>query len=275
MGGKRGANWREGDLSEYLAQYLLSRFSFVNTFPRQEDFGIADFLCVLGKKDTGCVYPEFGFYVQVKSTEDDIEYDIDAAKWISLYMDLPLIICVINKKTSHIKLYSCCKIWAGLFVITSPNKLILELNKGTENQTVQINREERILRIPVGVPILSMDIDEIDKNKDKCYDILKPWLELDKMNVARKSIGRIFSSGFINCEENNHPKGYFNQYTFGPDYPLAEKDIAQILTALAQSYKRFKMKDKLNDLVAYLKHLDVHLDQIGKDFVSGKLKVDD
>ena len=275
MSGKRGANYREGDLSEYLAQYLLSRFSFVNHVPRQEDFGIADFLCVLGKKYSTNVYPEFGFYAQVKSTEDDVIFDKDSSRWISLHMDLPLIICIINKKTSHIKLYSCCKIWAGLFVITSPDQLILKLNEGTDSQIVDINHKDRILTIPVGLPILSMDIDEIEKNKDNCYNILKPWLALDKMNIARRSIGRIFSSGYLNWTENEKPKGQFNQYAFGPGYPVAEKDIAQILTALAHNYKHNKIQDKLVDLINYLKHFDNYLDQHGKDFVSGKLKIEE
>ena len=74
MSGKRLSNFREGDLSEYLAQYLLSRFCYINTFPRQEDFGVVDILCILGKKESNYVYPELGFYVQVKSTEDEIKY---------------------------------------------------------------------------------------------------------------------------------------------------------------------------------------------------------
>ncbi|MEE8113195.1 MAG: hypothetical protein V3T23_02460 [Nitrososphaerales archaeon] len=67
MGGKRLISFRSGDRSEYLAEYALSRIAFVNAFPRQEDFGVADFLCVLTKEDNRLVFPESAFYVQIKS----------------------------------------------------------------------------------------------------------------------------------------------------------------------------------------------------------------
>lgn len=45
MGGKRLISFRAGDRSEYLAAYALSRIAFVNTFPRQEDFGVRFPMC--------------------------------------------------------------------------------------------------------------------------------------------------------------------------------------------------------------------------------------
>ena len=57
MGGKRLGAFRSGDRSEYLATFALSRVAFVNPFPRQEDFGIADFLCVLTRQEGRLVLP--------------------------------------------------------------------------------------------------------------------------------------------------------------------------------------------------------------------------
>jgi hypothetical protein len=72
MSGKRLGSFRSGDRSEYLAGYALSRIAFVNPFPRQEDFGVADFLCVLSKQEERLVFPESAFYVQVKSDANDL-----------------------------------------------------------------------------------------------------------------------------------------------------------------------------------------------------------
>ncbi|NVM57633.1 MAG: hypothetical protein HWN51_05890 [Desulfobacterales bacterium] len=106
MGGKRLGSFRAGDRSEYLAAYSLSRFAFVNMVPRQEDFGVVDFLCVLTKEEQRCVYPESAFYVQVKSTEDDVPFTEDAVRWISDHMDHPLFVCVVDKNANHLKIYS-------------------------------------------------------------------------------------------------------------------------------------------------------------------------
>lgn len=276
MGGKRIFNFREGDRSEYLAQFMLSRFAYVYGFQRQEDFGVADFLCILSQVQDNKVYPETGFYVQVKSDEKDIQFDKDAVRWISLHMDLPLMICVINKKQSKIKLYSCSKIWAGMFAYHLPERLQIILNKGTNSQYVDINKKEKYISVEIGEPILSMTIDEVENNPNKCYEILKPWLELDKMNLARRSIGRIFSTGYLNWKPNEAPKGYFNQYTFGNEFEKAEKDIANILTALCGSYRGAKQKERLDDLINLLKHYENYLDAFGKEFIENKFeRIDD
>ena len=274
MGGKRVYGFREGDRSEYIAQFLLSRFSFVYPFPRQEDFGVGDFLCILSRIEKKLVFPEDGFYVQVKSNEDDITYDKDAASWISNHMDLPLLICVIDKKNSHLKMYSTSKSWGGLFMLHSPDTLILRFDEGTEDIT-HVDREKREIIVPIGDPILSLNSDEIERVPDFCAKILRPWLKLDKLNIARRSIGRIYCSCFVNWTPNEVPTEVLNQYAFGPGYPEAEKDLAQILTALAHSYRHLKNKKSLGDVVNLMSNFPKHLDGHGEKFVSGELGIED
>ena len=71
MSGKRLGSFRSGGRSEYLAVFGLSRFAYVIPAPRQEDFGVYDFLCVLVREEVRnahtLLYPEDAFYVQVKS----------------------------------------------------------------------------------------------------------------------------------------------------------------------------------------------------------------
>ena len=125
MSGKRLGSFRSGDRSEYLAGYALSRIAFVNSFPRQEDFGVADFLCVLSKQEERLVFPESAFYVQVKSDAVDLILDSDALRWISEYMDHPLLICVVDKKTGRIKMYSCWPIWRVMFPSLQAERVIV------------------------------------------------------------------------------------------------------------------------------------------------------
>jgi len=274
MGGKRLIGFRQGDRSEYLAQFLLSRFSYVYPFPRQEDFGVADFLCVLGRIEKTIVYPEDGFYVQVKSNEDDIVFDKDSSNWISNHMDLPLLICVINKKESHLKLYSTSKAWVGLFQLHGPDKIIFKLNEGTSDKNVHFPQESRDIIISIGDPILSMSSEEIESTPDDCAKILRPWLLMDKLNIARRSIGRVFCAGYLNWKPNEAPKTGFNQYFYGPGYPKAEQDLAQILTALAHNYRHDENQKRLDAVVNLMSNFPEHLDAHGKRFVNGDLTIE-
>lgn len=274
MGGKRVYGYREGDRSEYLAQFLLSRFSFVYPFPRQEDFGVADFLCVLGQQTRKVVYPEGGYYVQVKSNENDIIFDKDTSNWISHHMDLPLLICVIDKKQSRMKLYSTSKIWVGLFMKHKPISLTLQMNEGTDDERIFRPTPDELV-IPIGLPILSKDYDEIEKSPDRCAEILRPWLLLDKLNIARRSIGRVYCSSFLDWAPNSEPKKIFNQYTIGPEYEVVEKDLAQILTALAHNYRNSKDAPGLDALVQLMKKFPQYMDKHGLGFINGDLVIEE
>ncbi len=275
MSGKRLYSFRSGDRSEYLANYLFSCFSFSVPLLRQEDFGVADFMCVLGRHKDICVYPENAFYVQVKSDEKDIVFDKDQSNWISNHMYLPLLIGVIDKEKINLKLYTTSKAWVGLFMIYNPNKLTLKLNKGTDSRIVSVDQPNRELIVEIGNPILSLNIDEIEKNPELCLQVLQPWIKIDELNIARRSVGRVFCSSFINWKTNEIPSEGFNQYTFGPEFPKAENDIANILTALAHGYRINKQRERLDSIVKYMSNFEAYLDGEGKKFLSGEYYIVD
>lgn len=262
MGGKRLGSFREGDCSEYLAQYILSRFSFVNPSPRQEDFGVTDFLCVLAKNEDKMVFPENTFYVQVKSGVQYIEYDEEATKWISSHMDAPLVILNIDKKKLSFKIYSCWNIWTGLFKKHLPKKITLVLDTNLPLTQSEVNKKTNEIKVPLGTPILNMTIEEIESNPTICYDVLKKWLELDKKNIARRSIGRIFVSGWIDWLENKIPNNtniLQNYYFYGSGYNFAEFEVAPILTALAHNYQHNNQDEKFKSIVQILLQLKSYL----------------
>ena len=128
MSGKRLGNYRSGDRSEYLSAFGLSRVGFVIPAPRQEDFGVLDLLCILARPKGKLVFPESAFFVQVKSSSQDIHLDSDAVRWISLHMDHPLFICVCDKKALTLSIYSTARIWFALFLRTSPKTIVLKLD---------------------------------------------------------------------------------------------------------------------------------------------------
>ena len=120
----RLGSFRSGDRSEYLAAYALSRVAFVTPIPRQEDFGVVDYLCVLARSSSKYVLPEQAFYVQVKSNHDPIEFRESAASWFAEHIAHPLFICVVDKASSLISLYSCAIVWNAVFRTRVSPKLI-------------------------------------------------------------------------------------------------------------------------------------------------------
>jgi hypothetical protein len=127
VSGKCLGSFRSGDRSEYFAAFGLSRVAFIDPVPRQEDFGVLDFVCVLAAEDGNHVYPESAFYVQVKSNTDPITLDRDTIRWITYHMDQPLLICVVDKQSTLMTLYSCMRIWTALFLVPEAAEVVLVL----------------------------------------------------------------------------------------------------------------------------------------------------
>jgi hypothetical protein len=278
MSGKRLISFRAGDRSEYLAAYALSRMAFVNPCPRQEDFGVADFLCVLTKEEGQLVFPESAFYVQTKSDTKDVIFDVDVLRWISEYMDHPLLFCIADKKTSRIKVYSCWPIWRVVFPHYGAKKVTIVFDGN-----LPLGPEEKVdnaghFKLSIGPPILDKTLDEIESDPDFCHTVLKEWLERDAQNIARRRVGRIAIAGASKWETNKPLKQYAEiktLYLTEGKIPPAEKALAPILTALAHNYRHTKQRAKLEALCRFLAEIEEHLDPHGKEFAQGKLLVDE
>ena len=277
MGGKRLGSFRSGDRSEYLAGYALSRISFINAFPRQEDFGVADFLCVLAKQEGKFVFPESAFYVQVKSNAEDIILESDALRWISEYMDHPLLICVVDKKTNLITFYTCWPIWRVMFPRLIANRVSLVLGGNLPLGEPEVIDSDRHWRLYLGPPIMKKSLDELESDPEFCHELLKEWLYFDAQNIAHRRVGRSTVSG-VSHWKTNEPLSKFNEsktlYFFGSNYRLAEKNLAPILTALAHCYRHNKQCAKLDALCKYLFEIKEHLDDHVEKFANGELRVE-
>lgn len=281
MGGKRLGSFRSGDRSEYLATYALSRFSFVNPFPRQEDFGVADFLCVLTIEEGRNVYPESAFYVQVKSTEDTIHFQTDAIRWISDHMDHPLFICVVDKRNNRVKLYSCWSLWWALFLRGKPDEIALVLNTPLPVTEPELHEDDDNTRftVPLGPPIMSKSVEEIEEDPNSVYRVMRDWVRIDVKNIARRSLGRIAVTGIVSWQTNLAPSKDSDVrlkelYFYGPNYPIAERELAPLLTALAHNYRHFKEGEKLEAVCSLLEAWKPYLHAHGVRFADRTLCIE-
>jgi hypothetical protein len=279
MSGPRLGSFRSGDRSEYLAAYALSRVAYVNPVPRQEDFGLVDFLCVLARTEAKFVYPESAFYVQVKSNTDPFDLSGEAIKWLAHHMDHPLFVCVVDKAGSLISLYSGIYFWRAVFLSrVEPESISVEF--GAEPSVTNTIPNTLRYVVSLGPPILQQTITNIESEPATAYAVLRDWIALDAANIARRRIGRVAVSVPLKWNTNVAPLSgpglaMYNEYFMGPHYGLVEKDLAPILTALAHNYLYAKKKPELTALCAFLARIRESLDPRGKEFADGKLTVEE
>ena len=102
--------------------------------------------------------------------------------------------------------------------------------------------------------------------------MLRPWLELDKRNIAQRSVGRIVSHVFTHWSPNVPLGGdapITNHKVFGPRYHLPEAQIAPLLATLVGSYYCNRAGGKLEAALPLLRELAPYLDEMGKRFADG------
>ena len=136
MSGVRLHNRREGDRSEYLAVYLLSRLGLVTQVPRQEDIGF-DLICNVADQETELLSFNYHYTVSLKSDEKPVEFfpaksKKDDAAYTSHYdwlfrLELPLFLGVVDKENQKIALYSTLAAWFVFHEIPDAEIGVIEL----------------------------------------------------------------------------------------------------------------------------------------------------
>jgi hypothetical protein len=120
MSGTRNANFREGDRSELLAQYYLSKLGLCSPIPRQEDIGL-DFSCSIADQETGALSFGFPYLVSVKSRSSPNivlapsnttigNNGTEHVAWL-FRQNLPIMLAVVDKETDAVSLFSTIPIW--------------------------------------------------------------------------------------------------------------------------------------------------------------------
>lgn len=263
-GGVRLFNFRQGDRSEYLALYALTRIAFVTPVPRQEDFGVVDFKCVLAKKEKGLVHPKGTFNVQVKSKVAKVHLSNNEIRWVSTNLDCPLFICIVDKKCTTIKLFSCLNLWSALFLRMDPQKITLHLGKTDPSGEPYIHHPgntgdqhrdlEGTFDVFLGQPVIHLGLTEFEEKADLVFDILNSWIRLDRFNVALMRFGRAATCEFQAWAPNQMPTLTKTQKTFNRpvnQHGLLDK-ICLPLESLRQSYLRIGSMERAQEIASLL-----------------------
>lgn len=133
--------------------------------------------------------------------------------------------------------------------------------------------------VPLGPPIVSKSIEEIEEDPHSVYRVMRDWVGLDVRNIARRHLGRIAVSGIVNWTINSAPSEdsdvpMVTEYFYGRNYPIAESELAPLLTALAHNYRHFKDPKKLEAVCSLLDAWRPYLDSMGVQFADRTLRVE-
>ena len=258
-------SFRSGDRSEYIALYFISRFAYINSVPRQEDFGLADFICFLGKQVDKFLFAENAFLVQVKSEEKEIKFNEDATVYLKNHANLPFFILVINKKLKRIKIFSTWRLWYILSIarFDKINNISFHLNKNIfEDYNSIYNMDSNILNIALANPILNLTYDQIDNNQINFYEIVKFWLQIENMNLMALRSHKTFCYGAEKWCENELPSKSDLEiyYAIKINNEYLEHLTAKCLTALSL------IKNVEKDAISRIMQLipENYFDEIGK-----------
>jgi hypothetical protein len=187
MSGIRSHNFREGDRSEYLAVYLLSRVGLVTQVPRQEDIGF-DLICNVADQESDLLSFNHHYAVTLKSDstptvelvppiskKDDRSYT-SHYEWL-FRLELPLFLGVVDKESQKISLYSMLPAWFVFHEIRPDEIGIIEFvpyNGGEETRSVGRPVDQgpdaraagrKRFTVDLGYPIMVLDPADLRNNE--------------------------------------------------------------------------------------------------------------
>jgi len=199
-------NYRQGDRSELLADYLLSGIGITTPIRRQDDTGF-DFYCSISDQEKGILTFGFPFIIQIKSKSakniisygTDVEKDWDShqVEWL-FRNELPLLFGIVNKDNQSIEIYDCSSFYFSkvnrslpAMVEFIPRVDKINLNDIGKPEEVQIQNwtnslsNGKIYKVDLGHPLITLqnsDFEDDTKIRLK-KDLLRNAISMQSSNL--------------------------------------------------------------------------------------------
>jgi hypothetical protein len=223
-------SYREGNRSEYLAQFILSAIGTCVPVPRTEDIGV-DFHCTVAKRDGMLLSFKSPYLVQIKSeSEDKIVYGWHPlkkkgteGKWKPEELDWlfsqenPVLVGLVDKEQLRIKLYSTSNIWSVFYRQRYPGQLVLIPDApGSATEDVPASQpvpctdwppktgDGHIWEVKLGPPILSLTPQDVqDEEKLNRYrQVLELAIKTDQRNLWYRGLGVPYFNWILKVDTN-------------------------------------------------------------------------
>jgi hypothetical protein len=262
--------FREGNRSEYLAQYILSALGIAVPIPRQEDIG-ADFHCTLGNREGNRITFHAPFLVQVKShptlvipyggIDERGRWKREEVDWL-FSQELPLLIGIVDKQRLTIALYSTSNMWAARYTAGHCGQVrLLPDTPGAGAQVPMPTRrapdppwpadtgDGHIWDVPLGPPITLISIDDLEDPQKLVSHatVLLQALHLDQQNITYRRLNVHYSTWL---HQPPQVLGVFYAWNSTPGANTTEqlRALAPIAIALAHNFKAQHLPDQLRML---------------------------
>jgi hypothetical protein len=272
MPGSLWAPFREGNRSEYLAQYFLSALGVSVSVPRPEDIGI-DFYCALAKQAGERLTFHSPFAVQVGSYgTKDFSYGGFTKKgvWQKEQLDwlfsqeLPLFIATVDKDSLSFRLYSTSPIWVikykfgeVLEVRLIPDAVHDPLTDSCENMADYAGKGGDGCRynVPLGPPVVALSIAELKTDiVDSARVALARASFTEMRNLTYRRLGVHFSQWMLDVPPNDDSSTWNVRQFYawnsepGRNTPEQLEALLPIIVALAHNLKSQNRMDELAQL---------------------------
>ncbi len=269
MAGSLWSPFREGNRSEYLAQYFLSALGVSVNVPRPEDIGI-DFYCVLAQ-ETGkrlTFYSPFAVQVGSYGTKqfcyggytDKGAWRKEQLDWL-FSQELPLFICTIGKEDLSFRLYSTSPMWLIRYQYgdVSEVHLVPDATHDIFTQSREVVADYAgkggdgcIYRIPLGAPIVALRIEDLKSDLVNRARIgLAKAAQAEMLNLTYRRLNAHFVQWLFDIISNDDSAatrlGIFYAWNPEPGRNTREqlKALVPIVVALAHNLKWQKRYNEL------------------------------
>lgn len=279
MSGIRLYSFREGDRSEYLANYLLSGLGLVTVVPRQEDIGF-DFYCQLADQEKGNLTFGYPFIVQVKSDSTDSikhgkekfeDWKWEHIEWL-FRLELPLLIGIVNKKEMTIDIYNCSTL--RFLFVENPKPSVIEFKTSNVSAETEIGRPQSVeldnwqegekgdgkkYTIDLGNPLVSITNEDIYNHDVLAHkkNILRNIIVMEQQNILYRKLTLPHFHWTLKIDSN---KGFQAAWYYGTSSDpnvLSNhyRTLGPGLISLAINLRENKQEELLEQLIPILKEI--------------------
>lgn len=214
MSGGLPYNFRGGNRSEYLADYLLSAIGITTPVRRQDDYGF-DFYCQVGSDGPGYLTFGFSFMIQIKSKDnynrivygEEDNWRPENLTWL-FRNEIPFFIGIVDKKQASIEVYDTTGLWhvynhnplTCSMIVLKPNPHPpRKMRDNCEISKIEKwhpkNGDGFCYEIDLGNPLISLSSLDIleEKSLTERKDLLRHVVDVEQQNILyRKQFVRAF-----------------------------------------------------------------------------------
>lgn len=226
--------FREGNISEYLAQFILSGLGTCVPVPRQEDIG-ADFHCTIARRNGRVLTFGSPFIVQIKSDSEQTDGKIvygwhppkrkgEKAVWKKAELEWlvsqenPLLVGIVDRDQLKLNLYSTSALWMVYYKERLPAQIILVPDQPStadahvpESKPTPIQDcppstgDNQCWEVKLGPPLVSITAHDIQKeaNRETYRRILEAAIKLDQTNLWYRGLDVPYLNWVLTVDTNN------------------------------------------------------------------------